>query len=169
MTCDRCGREMTRRLWGPEEICNTCYHPDYHGRAMVAVRSSRLEAVTALVADAGPELGRSAVAAAVAGAAPSARAQKRLLDHVSTMPDALVSGSAHAPGVVARLAAEIASAGAHGVVLDNAVSSVGPMATLTVVTGSIAFVALAAPQVVRRLTRSVQWTCPPRRWWPRQC
>ena len=80
MTCDRCGREMTRRLWGPEEICNTCYHPDYHGRAMVAVRSSRLEAVTALVADAGPELGRSAVAAAVAGAAPSARAQKRLLD-----------------------------------------------------------------------------------------
>ena len=80
-----------------------------------------------------------------------------------------MSGSAHAPGVVARLAAEIASAGAHGVVLDNAVSSVGPMATLTVVTGSIAFVALAAPQVVRRLTRSVQWTCPPRRWWPRQC
>ena len=33
-------------------------------------------------------------------------------------------------------------------------SSVGPTATVTVVTGSIAFVALAAPQVARRLTRS---------------
>ena len=165
MTCDRCGREMTRGLRDAEEICNTCYHPDYHGRAMVAVRSSRLGAVTALVADAGPELGRSAVA----GAAPSAQAQKRLLDHVSTVPDGLVSGSAHAPGVVARLAAELASAGAQGVVVDNAVSSVGPTATVTVVTGSIAFVALAAPQVVRRLTRPVQWTCPPRRWWPRRC
>ncbi len=102
-------------------------------------------------------------------AAPSARAPKRLLDHVSTVPDALVSGSARAPGVVARLAAELASAGAQGVVVDNAVSSVGPTATLTVVTGSIAFVVLAAPQVVRRLTRSVQWTCRPRRWWPRRC
>ncbi|HEV2759328.1 MAG TPA: hypothetical protein VGV86_07130 [Acidimicrobiales bacterium] len=53
--------------------------------------------------------------------------------------------------------------------VDNAVSSVGPTATLTVVTGSIAFVVLAAPQVVRRPTRSVQWICPPRRWWPRRC
>ena len=33
-------------------------------------------------------------------------------------------------------------------------SSVGPTATVTVVTGPIAFVALAAPQVARRLTRS---------------
>jgi hypothetical protein len=33
------------------------------------------------------------------------------------------------------------------------VSSVGPTATVTVVTGPIAFVALAAPQVARRLTR----------------
>jgi iron complex transport system permease protein len=34
------------------------------------------------------------------------------------------------------------------------VSRVGPTATVTVVTGPIAFVALAAPQVARRLTRS---------------
>ena len=38
--------------------------------------------------------------------------------------------------------------------VDNAVSRVGPTATVTVVTGPIAFVALAAPQVARRLTRS---------------
>lgn len=38
--------------------------------------------------------------------------------------------------------------------VDNAVNRVGPTATVTVVTGPIAFVALAAPQVARRLTRS---------------
>jgi hypothetical protein len=38
--------------------------------------------------------------------------------------------------------------------VDNAVGRVGPTATVTVVTGPIAFVALAAPQVARRLTRS---------------
>ena len=38
--------------------------------------------------------------------------------------------------------------------VDNAVSSVGPAATVTVVTGPIAFVALAAPQVARLLARS---------------
>lgn len=118
MTCDRCGRDMARRLRGPEGwICNTCYHRDYHARAMAAVRSSRVEAVTALVADAAPELGASAVAAAIARAAPSSRAQKRLLDHLTAVPDALVSGSPHGPGVVVRLAAELAAAGGEGVVV----------------------------------------------------
>ena len=67
MTCDRLREGDDPPPQGSGGICNTCYHPDYHARAMVAVRPSRLEAVTALVADGGPELGRSAVAAAVAG------------------------------------------------------------------------------------------------------
>lgn len=116
MMCDRCGREMTRRLRGPEGwICNACYHRDYHGRVMAAVRSSRLDAVTALVSDAVPELGRSAVSGAIARAASSSRAQLRLLDHLTAVPDALVSRSPHAPGVVVRLAAELVALGAQGV------------------------------------------------------
>jgi hypothetical protein len=53
--------------------------------------------------------------------------------------------------------------------VDNAVSRVGPTATVTVVTGRSRSWRWPRRRWPAAWPARMRWTCPPRRWWPRRC
>lgn len=87
--------------------------------APASVLDARPAEVARLVSEIEPSLGAEAVADAVLQAAPSRREATRLLRHLAADPEALTSGSARAPLVVARLAAALLEAGATRVRLPR--------------------------------------------------
>ena len=117
MDCQRCGGPIVRRRTGPEgSICERCYSRAYHRRKIEARCAAQLQVALDLVASLAPDVERAAIAGAIERAAPSELEQKRALEYLLAVPDALRTGSPHLPQVVARLAAELVSAGAAAVV-----------------------------------------------------
>lgn len=117
MDCQRCGGVIVRRRTGPEgPICERCYSRAYHRRKIEARCAAQLGALLDVVAGVAPELDRAAMVGAIERAAPTELEQKRALEYLLSVPDALRTGSPHVPQVVARLAAELVAAGTAAVV-----------------------------------------------------